>query len=256
MHKTRPDPITPKNTVERIHPEHFRTREKYLLYLRHVFAYEYAVARAKPTDAALEIGCGDGYGTARLAAAVASIDAVDVDRETVEYAARKHGSSTCRIRHYDGDRLPFEDQTFDLVVAMQVIEHVDDDRQFLIEAWRVLKPGGLLLLTTPNRTHRVPDGQEPWNPFHVREYSPDELSSLQRGVFPGARVLGIHGSTEARRIEVARVRRGWSLRRLLPESLKLWIDGDVTRRYDLDDFFVAEHDVASSLDLLGECIRT
>jgi protein-L-isoaspartate O-methyltransferase len=57
----------PRNTVERIHPEHFRTKEKYLLYLRHVFAYRYAIEQAQADDKVLEIGCGDGYGTHKLA---------------------------------------------------------------------------------------------------------------------------------------------------------------------------------------------
>lgn len=245
----------PRHTVERIHPEHFRTREKYLLYLRHVFAYKYARAQARKTDIVLEVGCGDGYGTCLLADAVAETVAIDVDPRTVAHAERRHASDTCRFQHYDGVRIPFDEASFDLVVSMQVIEHVEDDHHFVAEACRVLKPGGRFLLTTPNRTHRVLPGKPPWNKFHVREYYPHELGSVLSKGFSDARVLGIHGDAEARRIEVERVQQRWSFRKMIPEPFKRVLDGDVRQRYGLHNFFVAEDHVEDSLDLLGVCTR-
>jgi SAM-dependent methyltransferase len=245
----------PRNTVERIHPEHFRTKEKYLLYLRHVFAYRYAIEQAQADDKVLEIGCGDGYGTHKLARRAAETVAIDVDRDAVAYAAQKYTSGTCHFRHYEGGEIPFPDQTFDLVISFQVIEHVENDRHFVAEACRVLKPGGRFLLTTPNRTHRVPPGSAPWNAFHVREYYPHELESMLRSIFRQARVLGIHGDPEAQQIEQDRVRRGWSLRKLIPDPFKRFIDGDIRHRYSLENFFIAGDHVEKSLDLLGVCTR-
>src|SRR5690606_22611315 len=76
---------------------------------------------------------------------------------------------------------PFHDlgnDTYDSVVSFQVIEHIRDDLFFLQEIHRVLKPGGIALLTTPNR--RMSLTRTPW---HVREYLPGELRALASKVF-------------------------------------------------------------------------
>ena len=244
---------TPRETVERIHPAHYRSKEKYLLYLRHVFAYEFVQSQSSETDHVLEIGFGDGYGTHQLAETAAQVTAVDVEPEAVAHAQQRYGSETCWFRTYDGTTLPFDDASFDLVVALQVIEHIEDDAGFAREACRVLKPGGLFICTTPNRAYRVAPGQPIWNPFHVREYLPDELDAVLRQVFPSVQVLGIRGDEEAQRLEINRARRGFSWRKLIPEPVKRWTDGDVTRRYSTASFHVIDQSVKSSLDLLALC---
>lgn len=246
--------MTPRNTVERIHPRYFTTKEKYLLYLRHVFAYEEARRRIGTSAGVLEIGCGDGYGTAILAEQAARVTAVDVEAETVAHAAAQYPDAGIDFRTYDGERLPFDAGSFDAVVAFQVIEHVEDDAGFVAEAHRVLRPGGVLLVTTPNRAHRVPPGEPLWNPFHVREYLPDELETVLRTVFTQVEVAGIRGEAEVQRIEHARVRRGPSLRKMIPEPVRAWFDGDVAARYSTACFFVTR-DAADGLDLLGMCLK-
>ena len=61
----------------------------------------------------------------------------------------------------------FEDDSFDVVICREVIEHVLDDRPLLLEIKRVLRPGGYLHITTPNGYNMLPDGQE-----HLRAYTP------------------------------------------------------------------------------------
>jgi SAM-dependent methyltransferase len=250
-----PSMQAPSNTVERIHPRFFNTREKYLLYLRHVFAYEYAVDHLDAASNVLEIGCGDGYGTTMLAEKVARIVAVDVDEGTVQHAAATYPAENCTFQPFDGETLPFDTGTFDAVVSMQVIEHIQDDRRFVGEAHRVLKQGGVLILTTPNRRHRVPPGEPIWNKFHVREYLPGELEAVLRSHFDEVQVLGIRGHPDAQRIEIERVRRGLTLRKCLPEFVRRWIDGDVTARYSTADFHVTADEPEDGLDLLGVCVK-
>jgi SAM-dependent methyltransferase len=72
------------------------------------------------------------------------------------------------------------DASFDAVVSFETVEHISDDRAFLTEVRRVLRPGGLLLLSTPNKDVTSPDGP-PANPFHVREYLIHDLTRLVTG---------------------------------------------------------------------------
>ena len=242
-----------KDTVERINPVYFRSREKYLLYLRHLFAYEYVITQIPPGASVLEIGFGEGYGSRLMAKVIKEVIAIDIEEAVVRYAQEHYSSPTCRFQAYDGHHLPFPDETFDALVSMQVIEHVSDDVRFVQEAFRVLKNDGAFWLTTPNRTHRVPPGEIIWNKFHVREYYPHELAAVLRTAFAEVNVLGVRGTDEVQHIEHNRVKRGLSFRKLIPEPVKGWLDGDVRQRYSTADLHVTAEKVCESLDLLGCC---
>lgn len=243
-------------TVERIHPEHFRTREKYLLYLRHVFAYEYVIGQLEGPCEVLEAGMGDGYGARMLAEAGHTVTAVDVDHATVAAAAARNSIDGCRFMHYDGKRLPFDDQSFDVVVSMQVIEHVQEDIAFADEMRRVLRAGGTCWLTTPNRSRRVAADSPVWNAFHVREYWPEQLRSVLSPVFDDVEIYGIAGRDDVQAIEQARVRRGMSLRKLVPHAVRARFDSASLGRYSTDVFHVtAASGSQDGIDLLAECRR-
>jgi len=81
------------------------------------------------------------------------------------------------------------DNGYDFVVSFQVIEHIENDALYLKEIYRVLKPGGTALITTPNRKMSLSR-----NPWHIREYLPDELSALARKFFPSVEMKGISGN--------------------------------------------------------------
>ena len=77
----------------------------------------------------------------------------------------------------------------DFVVTFQVIEHIQDDNYFLKEIFRVLKPGGKLLLTTPNKLMSLSR-----NPWHIREYSPKEMKDILKKYFTQIQVNGVYGN--------------------------------------------------------------
>jgi SAM-dependent methyltransferase len=134
-------------------------------YARYAWASQFA-AGSRVLDGA----CGMGYGSAILAAAGASeVVGVDLDEKVIAQVGAAAGAGT-RFEVADLRDLPFGDDEFDLVVSFETIEHVPDPKTVLDELARVLKPGGLLLISTPNR-----DVYTPGNPFHQRELAPNEL---------------------------------------------------------------------------------
>lgn len=243
-----------EKTVERIVPQKYKSRGEYLLYLRHVFVYEVLKSKLKATDHLLEIGFGEGYGTHLISGYVDSIIGLDVEKKTVEYANKKYGSEICSFQTYDGSKIPFEENTFNSIVSYQVIEHVEKDENFLKEIHRVLRNEGTLYLTTPNRLHRLAPGEEPWNPFHEREYSPDQLKDLLDDIFSEVKLYGVNAEEDVWQIEVDRVKRGITLKKLIPNTFDHFIYGDFMSQYDTDSFFLDE-DASTGLDLFAICTK-
>lgn len=165
-------------TGERIVPADLRSPYDRLLFMKHVFSYEYASSLLKGKTNALEIGCGEGYGVEILARCVKKLTAVDRDRDAVDHASGTYKLPNVSFVCTAGASLPFPDGHFDAVSCLQVIEHIDDDRAFAVELHRLLSPGGTAVIITPNRDYRLIPGQKPWYRHHVREYSPAQLRDL------------------------------------------------------------------------------
>jgi SAM-dependent methyltransferase len=200
-----------KPTGERIIPEeHAKSKLQYLLYLRHLFAYEFAKKIIPENSKVLEIGCGEGYGAAYLAnnRPTLNIVAIDVDKGSISHAEDKYSQENCIYRHYDGHKIPYQESTFDAAICFQVIEHIDDDQKFVSEIYRILKPNGILIMTTPNKIYRLKPGQKPWNLYHIREYYPVELFQLCKSSFVHVEVMGVVGDEEIQRLEMKRCKAG------------------------------------------------
>ncbi len=238
-----------KKTVERIVPKKFETREEYLLYLRHLFAYQEAVEMLQPNHQILDIGFGEGYGVKLISEHISTVTGLDVNKDAVAYANKKYASENCFFEVYDGKKLPYEDKTYDAVISFQVIEHIKDDLHYLEEIRRVLKPGGQAILTTPNRETRLEPGQEPWNDFHVREYSAKQLNELLDNVFPTVSVYGIRGDETVEKVESNRIERRLSFYKLLPHFMKRWVTGDFMEKFDTDRFYLTDRNISESMDL-------
>lgn len=102
----------------------------------------------------LDLGCGGGLLSEALAKAGAQVTAIDTSTKAID-AARRHAASQNIVVDYqiaDASRLPFPDASFDVAIASEVLEHVDDVPFVLAETSRVLKQGGRLIFDTPNRT--------------------------------------------------------------------------------------------------------
>ncbi|HWP65481.1 MAG TPA: methyltransferase domain-containing protein [Candidatus Limnocylindria bacterium] len=231
---------------------------------RHVAAYRWAMEQADGKTV-LDVGCGEGYGTAMLAEVAAQ--AVGLDRaEAVVAASARYRAPNLAYRSTDLSRLTAVEERFDLVVSFQVIEHVPDPVAFLGGLKHCTAPGGRVLVTTPNRLMSVSE-----NPYHLREWTAPELLALAQPVLPTARMLGMHGSERvlawerARGEQVQRILRldPWGIRHRLPGFLVRGIFPKLARLVrrrlaattpaaDIGpgDFHVSEHDLERALDLV------
>ncbi len=150
----------------------------------------YVVAQPYVKGAVLEIGCGEGRGIEQVIHLTESYTAIDKIESIIEGLRRKFPTGV----FFSGNIPPltdFPDSAFDLVLSFQVIEHIQDDRLFLSEIHRVLKPGGRALLTTPNRSRSLTR-----NPWHIREYTGAELVGLAKTIFREAEIKGIGGNSK------------------------------------------------------------
>ena len=186
------------------------TAAEHCLRLVHLRAYDEAVAHAARCDV-LDIGCNTGYGTVRFMPVARRVVGVDVSPGAIEAALQRASNGRPEFVLTSGFELPFPDHSFDLVTSFQVLEHVPDSLAYLREIARVTRPGGTVILATPNAAIRLDPGMTPWNRFHVHEYIATELRDLLGEVFPEVRVRGMFGTptlyeTEIRRVDAARQR--------------------------------------------------
>jgi GT2 family glycosyltransferase/SAM-dependent methyltransferase/glycosyltransferase involved in cell wall biosynthesis len=136
----------------------------------------------------LDLGSGEGFGAAILAEVASSVHGVDLDQQAVDHARLRYGDAAVSFAHGDATALDHAlDGRFDVVVAFEVLEHVADQEGLLAGVRRVLRPGGLLVISTPNRL--VYETTEGGNPFHVKELSDTEFEPLLAGHFANRRVF-------------------------------------------------------------------
>jgi SAM-dependent methyltransferase len=170
-------------TGERFTPE--RVRE---IWYEHFHRYAFArelVGGLKVLDAA----CGEGYGSALLSTGASQVTGVDISDTAVEHATARYPSDKLEFIVSDCLSLPFSDGEFDCVVSFETLEHMEDHQALMTEFRRVLKPGGFLLISSPDKAV-YSDQQQNRNEFHLRELYRDEFVSLLRSHFPVCRLWG------------------------------------------------------------------
>jgi SAM-dependent methyltransferase len=138
----------------------------------------------------LDIACGEGYGSALLARHAAHVTGADISPTAIAHA-RTHYADHANLdfREADCAALPFADASFDVVVSFETLEHIEAQEAFLDGIRRVLRPGGVLAISCPNKAE-YSDKRDHINEFHVRELYREELAALLRTRFPHAAWYG------------------------------------------------------------------
>ncbi|MGH3318993.1 MAG: class I SAM-dependent methyltransferase [Streptosporangiaceae bacterium] len=218
---------------------------------RHEIAYAAIVPHVRGAKV-LDVGCGEGYGSAMLADHAAQVIALDYDPLTVAHAHRQYPSLA--VVSGNAVTLPVTDGSVDAVVALQVVEHLWDQQAFVRECARVLRPGGRAWLSTPNRLTFSPGRDTPRNPCHTRELAPDELAVLLAARFAVERLLGVH---HGRRLTAWERNHGAIVDAQLGAEPGTWPAAvrDTVAGIRADDFELRDDDPALSLDVLAVATR-
>lgn len=186
-----PLPLTGERTVPGVALERY-------WFLRHEVVYQWIAQHLGAGDLTdlrlLDAGCGEGYGADLCAGFGAHVTAVDYDEAAIAHVGRMYP----RVEAVRANlaALPAPDAAFHAVMSLQVIEHLWNLGEFLNECRRVLRPGGTLVVSTPNRPVFSPGlarGEKPVNPFHVEEFDAEQVAAmLTHAGFGDVEVFGLH----------------------------------------------------------------
>jgi len=160
---------SPNKPLERITPEHIpwyynRLRKE------HTKRYEFAKKLVK-NKIVIDVACGTGFGSLLLANAGAKkIVGIDNDANAISYGNEHYPLKKIIFIQADAQKIPLNNNFADVVISFETIEHLPNPKQFLLEINRLLKPNGILLLSTPNKETSYGD-----NPFHLKEYAFSDL---------------------------------------------------------------------------------
>jgi O-antigen biosynthesis protein len=146
----------------------------------------------------LDLGSGEGFGAALLADTAKAVTGVDIDARTVEHSRANYVAPNLGFEVASAtDLSAFADGAFDAVVAFEMIEHVAEHERVLAEIARVLAPGGLLVMSTPER-RAYSDDRGFVNPYHARELTQDEFAALLRTRFASLALFAQRAVTGSR----------------------------------------------------------
>ncbi|MDL5157013.1 class I SAM-dependent methyltransferase [Actinomycetospora termitidis] len=243
-------PLTGERTVPGIPAENYWFRRHEAVYLALLDDCRDAVV--------LEAGVGEGYGAALLAGVASRVVGLELEEAAAAHVRRRYGLDVVRA---DLQTLPLADDSVDVVVNLQVIEHLWDQPGFLRECARVLRPGGRLHCSTPNRLTFSPGNaldNRPLNPFHTRELAAPDLDGMVRAAgFEAVTMRGLHHG--ARLLERDR-RHGGSI---VDAQVALALSGaswpaaltDDVVAVTVEEFDLRTDDVDASLDLVVSAVR-
>ena len=151
---------------------------------RYAFASEYAKGRV-----VLDIASGEGYGSKMLSRTAEHVYGVDVDVKAVQHAMAKYPAENLEFKLGSCSRIPLPDASVDVIVSFETIEHIADHDRMMLEVKRVLRPAGVLLISSPDK-HVYSELPAYKNQFHLKELYREEFQTLLEQNFKHVTILG------------------------------------------------------------------
>lgn len=167
-------------------------------YQAHRFGYQDLLSRIPPGARVLDIGCGEGYGTAMIADRAGWTVGCDYAEDTVRHAHDKYRDASIMWVVCDAQRLPFRGDTFDVISSLQVIEHFTDTDAHLSGVSRALSSGGFHYCATPNIALATPEEAD--NEFHLRDFDAPALEAVMRSHFERVDLFGQYYREDSPRV--------------------------------------------------------
>jgi len=143
--------------------------------IEHLHRYAFVMPFVKG-KVVVDIASGEGYGSNLIAQQAAQVTGVDVSAEAVQQAATKYKRPNLSFVTGSATSIPLNDQSVDVVVSFETLEHLLEQDQMIAEIRRVLKPAGMLIISTPEKENYHPT--DPDNPYHLKELTSEEFMSL------------------------------------------------------------------------------
>ncbi|MGB9183159.1 MAG: methyltransferase domain-containing protein [Solirubrobacteraceae bacterium] len=222
-------------------------------YRRHLAVYEWIGARVIGSRV-LDMACGEGYGSEVLSRGAASVVGVDANPEAHEHARLRYRRQNLSFERGLVETFGAGGQgSFDAVVFLQTIEHVQDPVAVLEHFRALLAPGGVAYISTPNLLTLAPAGAEKSdNPWHIKEYRAHEFDALCRTTFAEVEVLGLFHARKLRVHKLA-LACGWDTVHARLRLTKPFYDR-FTPAIAASDFALrSQADLAGALDFLAVC---
>ena len=175
--------------------------------LMHLGSYNFATKYIE-NKTVLNYGCGSGYGTYTLSKKAKFVIGIDISCDTIRYARHNYSSNNIDFKTMSSFNNKKFKEKFDTITSFQVIEHVFNADEYLKNIYNLLKPGGIFLLTTPNKKNRLfPIIQKPWNIYHIKEYSEFSLKKILQKYYKKVDILNISAETSFVKHEIKRVKK-------------------------------------------------
>ena len=163
--------------------------------VEHLHRYAFAMELCKNRDV-VDIASGEGYGSNLLANRAKNVTGIDISKDAVEHASAKYIRTNLQYLQGAADSIPLGAASVDIVVSFETLEHHDKHDEMFLEIKRILRPGGVLLMSTPEKLFYT-DLPNVQNEFHVKELYLEEFRDLARRHFKNVDIFfqrAIYGS--------------------------------------------------------------
>ncbi|NCR09499.1 class I SAM-dependent methyltransferase [Microcystis aeruginosa] len=168
--------------------ERFIPSEKGVIRYEHLHRYMAIIDYVKDKSV-IDIACGEGYGSSIMSAFAKNVSGIDISPECIANAQSKYQRENLTFLQGYCNQIPVNSRSVDVVVSFETIEHHDQHEEMLAEIKRILKPEGILIMSSPNRVtySDIPNNH---NPFHVKELYYEELKILLDNNFKNVQFYG------------------------------------------------------------------